>query len=71
MSIDLKPLQLLAKQQRNLEEQRSSLQAIGNKIGKEVGQLIKSGIKPSSVEIEELRIKGNEVKNKVAILEDE
>ena len=40
MTLDLTGLQLIAQQQRNLEEQRSSLQAEGNRIGKEVGHRI-------------------------------
>ena len=65
----LKPLQLIAQQQRNLEEQRSKLQAEGNLIGKEVGQLIKSGIEPSSDQITQLRFRGNEIKKKVGFEE--
>ena len=36
-AVDLTKLQLIAQQQRDLEEKRSSLQAQGNRIGKEVG----------------------------------
>ena len=34
-AVDLTKLQLIAQQQRDLEQQRSSLQAEGNRIGKE------------------------------------
>ena len=37
MEVDLTKLQLIAKQERDLEEQRSNLQAEGNRVGKEVG----------------------------------
>ena len=37
-AVDLTRLQLIAQQQRDLEETRSSLQADGNRIGKEVGK---------------------------------
>ena len=50
MTVDLTGLQLIAQQQRNLEEQRSKLQAEGNRIGKEVGQLIKNGSDPKASE---------------------
>ena len=45
-AVDLTKLQLIAQQQRDLEQQRSNLQAEGNRIGKEVGQRIKSGADP-------------------------
>ena len=70
-AIDLTKLQLIAKQQRNLEEQRSTLQAEGNSIGKQVGQQIKAGADPKSEQIAALRQQGNAVKQKVAVLEDE
>ena len=46
MTVDLTKLQLIAKQERDLEEQRSNLQAEGNRTGKEVGMLIKGGSAP-------------------------
>ena len=70
-AIDLTKLQLIAKQQRNLEEQRSTLQAEGNSIGRQVGQQIKAGADPKSEQIAALRQQGNAVKQKVAVLEDE
>ena len=70
-SVDLTKLQLIAQQQRDLEQQRSSLQAEGNQIGKEVGQRIKAGADPKGEDVAELRQKGNAIKQKVAVLEDE
>ena len=63
--------QLIAQQQRNLEEKRSSLQADGNRIGKEVGQKIKGGADPKGEEVADLRRQGNQIKQQVAVLEEE
>ena len=71
IKVDLSGLQLVAKQQRDLEEQRSALQADGNRIGKEVGQMIKAGADPKGSEVAELRQKGNQIKQQVAVLEGE
>ena len=71
LKVDLTGLQLMAQQQRNLEEQRSSLQAEGNRIGKEVGVQIKAGADPKGEEVAALRQQGNAIKHKVAVLEDE
>ena len=71
IKLDITSIQLIAKHQRTLEEERSTLQANGNQIGKKVGQLIKSGIDPNSQEILALRQKGNQIKQKVALLEEE
>ena len=70
-AVDLTRLQLIAQQQRKLEEQRSGLQAEGNRIGKEVGQRIKGGADPKGDEVADLRQQGNVIKQKVAVLEDE
>lgn len=70
-AVDLTRLQLIAQQQRTLEEKRSNLQADGNRIGKDVGQRIKGGADPKSDEIAELRKQGNVIKQKVSVLEDE
>ena len=59
MEVDLTKLQLIAKQERDLGEQRSNLQAEGNRTGKEVGMLIKGGAAPDSDEVKALREKGN------------
>jgi seryl-tRNA synthetase len=70
-SIDLTGLQLIAMQQRGLEEERSTLQADGNRIGKEVGLKIKAGADPKGDEVAALRLQGNAIKQKVAVFEDE
>ena len=71
LSVDLAGLQLIAQQERNLEEQRSTLQAAGNQIGKQVGQLIKGGAAPTGPEVQALRDEGNRIKQQVAVLEEE
>ena len=70
-SIDLTGLQLIARQQRGLEEERSTLQADGNRIGKEVGLKIKGGADPKGDEVASLRQQGNAIKQKVAVFEEE
>ncbi len=70
-SVDLTGLQLVAQQERQLEEQRSSLQADGNRIGKQVGQLIQAGASPKGAEVQALRDQGNRIKQQVAVLEEE
>ena len=71
LSVDLAGLQLIAQQERSLEEQRSTLQAAGNQIGKQVGQLIKGGAAPTGPEVQALRDEGNRIKQQVAVLEEE
>ena len=71
MTLDLTGLQLMARQERDLEEQRSNLQAEGNRIGKEVGLKIKGGAAPNSPEVQALRNEGNRIKQQVAVLEEE
>ena len=70
-AVDLTRLQVIAQKQRKLEEERSGLQAEGNRIGKEVGQKIKAGGNPKGEEVAELRQQGNAIKQKVAVLEEE
>ena len=70
-TIDLTGLQLIARQQRGLEEERSTLQADGNRIGKEVGLKIKGGADPKGDEVAALRQQGNAIKQKVAVFEEE
>ena len=70
-SIDLTGLQLIARQQRALEEERSTLQADGNRIGKKVGLKIKGGADPKGDEVAALRQQGNAIKQKVAVFEEE
>ena len=71
MDVDLKPLQNFLKDLNDLEEKRNSLQAQGNAIGKEVGQKIKQGFSQDSEEISNLRIKGNQIKKQVSVIEEE
>ena len=71
LELDLTGLQQIALQERELEERRSSLQAEGNRIGREVGQRIKAGASPDGPEVAELREQGNRIKQQVAGLEDE
>ena len=70
-AVDLTRLQLIAQQQRDLEETRSSLQADGNRIGKEVGKRIQGGADPKGDEVAALRREGNTIKQRVAVLEEE
>ncbi|BEV35938.1 serine--tRNA ligase [Synechococcus sp. M16CYN] len=69
-TVDLAPLQLIARQQKNLEEQRNTLHAEGNLISKEVGLKIKGGIDPEGGEVAALRQRGSTIKQKVAALEE-
>jgi len=71
MALDLTKLQLIAKQERDLQETRSNLQAEGNRIGKEVGGLIQGGEAPNGPAVQELRDQGNRIKQQVAVLEEE
>ncbi|NOL46256.1 serine--tRNA ligase [Synechococcus sp. MIT S9220] len=71
LNVDLSPLQQIAQHQRDLEQERSNLQAEGNRIGKDVGQKIKAGADPKGAEVADLRQQGNAIKQKVSVLEDE
>jgi seryl-tRNA synthetase len=71
ISLDLGHLQQLARQARDLEEHRSGLQAEGNRIGKQVGSLIKGGASPGAPELAALREQGNHIKQQVAALEEQ
>lgn len=66
---DLKPLLELDRQQREIEQTRSQLQARSNEIGKLVGQKIKSGSSPESPEVQGLREEGNAIKEQLGELE--
>ncbi|MDJ0544707.1 MAG: serine--tRNA ligase [Microcystis sp. M53601_WE4] len=68
-SYDIAPILQLNQQQKALEQERSSLQARGNEIGKLVGQKVKSGSDANSPEILVLKTEGNEIKSKLAQLE--
>jgi len=71
LELDLTGLQQIALQERDLEETRSTLQAEGNRIGRQVGQLIRGGASPQGPELAELREQGNRIKQQVAGLEEE
>lgn len=66
---DLSELRDLDQQQRELEGQRSQLQARSNEIGKTVGQQMRNGADPNGPEIQALRDEGNQVKAELAELE--
>ena len=68
---DLSALRQLALQARDLEQQRSDLQAEGNRIGREVGERIRSGVSPGGPEVKALREQGNLLKHRVAELEEQ
>ena len=71
LDVDLSSLQQIAQHQRDLEQERSTLQAEGNRIGKDVGQKIKAGADPKGAVVADLRQQGNTIKQKVSVLEDE
>ncbi|MFZ9952542.1 MAG: serine--tRNA ligase [Vulcanococcus sp.] len=71
LTLDLAPLQQIALQERDLEAERSSLQAEGNQVGKQVGLLIKGGAAPNGPEVQALRERGNALKQQVAALEEQ
>ncbi|AFY44504.1 serine--tRNA ligase [Nostoc sp. PCC 7107] len=66
---DIQPILELDKQQRELEANRSQLQARSNEIGKLVGQKMKSGVNPQDPEIQVLRDEGNSIKAQLSELE--
>jgi seryl-tRNA synthetase len=66
---DIQPILTLDKQQRELEANRSQLQARSNEIGKLVGEKMKAGIAPNSPEIDTLKVEGNAVKAQLNELE--
>lgn len=66
---DLTPIVELDQQQKEIEVKRTQLQARSNEIGKLVGQKIKSGINPNSIEIQSLKEEGNTIKSQLADLE--
>ena len=71
LHLDLSPLQAIALQERDLEARRSELQAEGNRIGKQVGALIKAGAAAAGPEVQALRDQGNAIKQQVAELEEQ
>jgi seryl-tRNA synthetase len=66
---DLQPLLNLDQQQRELETERSHLQARSNEIGKAIGQQIKGGADPKGAEIQALRAEGSQLKDTLSELE--
>ncbi len=66
---DLQPLLDLDAQQRQVEKQRSDLQAQGNEVGKLVGQKIRQGADPAGDDVSALRASGNEIKQTLSELE--
>ncbi len=66
---DLPSILKLDQQQRELETQRSQLQARSNQIGKTIGERIKSGTNPKDAEIQDLRQEGSQVKATLSELE--
>jgi seryl-tRNA synthetase len=66
---DLQPILALDKQQRELEFDRSQLQARSNEIGKLVGTKMSQGANATSPEIQTLKDEGNSVKAQLAELE--
>lgn len=66
---DLKALLSLDQKQRELETQRSQLQARSNHIGKTVGDRIKSGTPPQDPDLQALRQEGSQLKATLSELE--
>jgi seryl-tRNA synthetase len=66
---DIQPIIKLDQQRRELEQQRSAMQARSNEVGKLVGQKMKSGSQPDDAEILALKEEGNQVKAQLADLE--
>ncbi|MGA9381291.1 MAG: serine--tRNA ligase [Phormidium sp.] len=66
---EIQPILELDQQQRQLEQERSQLQARSNEIAKLIPAKIKQGSDPKSPEILELREEGNKVKTEIGELE--
>ena len=66
---DLQPILELDEQQRQLETERSQLQARSNQIGKQVGEKIKSGRDSKGPEVQALKDEGNQIKTQLSELE--
>ena len=66
---DLQPILALNQRQRELETQRTQLQARSNEIGKLIGQKIKAGSAPDAPELQALRDEGNQIKATLSDLE--
>jgi len=68
-SYDLQPILELDHQQRQLEVERSQLQARSNVIGKLMGERIRAGAHPQDPELKDLREEANQIKATLAELE--
>lgn len=68
-AFDLEPILELDRQQRQLEQERSQLQARSNTIGGLVGAKIKSGVSPTSAEVKALKEEASEIKRSLGQLE--
>ncbi len=66
---DVQPILDLDRQQRELEMERSQLQARSNQIGKAVGDKMKTGAKPNDPEIVALKAEGSQLKETLSELE--
>jgi seryl-tRNA synthetase len=66
---EIAPIVELDRQRRELEVERSHLQARSNEIGKLVGQKVKEGADPKGSEVQALREEGNQLKAKLSELE--
>ena len=66
---DIGAIVKLDRQARDLETQRSQLQAKSNDIGKTIGQKMKGGADPQSEEIRSLKEEGNQIKVQLSELE--
>ncbi|MFN9645742.1 MAG: serine--tRNA ligase [Cyanobacteriota bacterium] len=71
LDVDVTGLQAIARQGRDLEERRSGLQAEGNRIGREVGQRMRTGGRAEDPEVLALKEEGNRIKQQVSGLEEE
>jgi seryl-tRNA synthetase len=68
-NFDLQPILELDHQQRELEVERSQLQARSNIIGKTVGERIKAGASPQDAELQALRSEASQIKTTLSGLE--
>lgn len=68
-SYDLQPMLDLDRQQRQLEVERSQLQARSNAIGKAVGEKIRAGANPQDPQLQDLRQEASQIKATLAELE--
>ncbi len=67
--IDLEAILALDAQQRQLESQRSTLQAESNSIGKQVGEAIRKGADPQGEDVTALKDRGTSLRDQIAAIE--